>query len=68
MAKLPEDILFELNHYRKIRKIISDYNADYYGRLTKEEYFDKILETFPKDSKDFISLWKKEDWDECKGI
>ena len=59
MAKLPENILFELNHYRKIRKIISDYNADYYGRITKEKYFDKILETFPKDSKDFVEFMEE---------
>lgn len=59
MAKELDEILFEVAHYRAIRKIISDYNADYYGKLTKEKYFDKILETFPKDNKDFIEFMEE---------
>lgn len=39
-------IVFWLSHYWEIRKIIGQWNSDYYAEKSKSEYFDMILETF----------------------
>ena len=58
MAALPWETLCDLAHYRKIREIVSEYNSDYFGNKSKEEYFDMILETFPKE-KDFVTFMEE---------
>lgn len=62
MAK-PEEVIDELIHYRKIRYIIHEWNADYFCKKSKAEYFDMILDTFPKEEvgseKDFVTLMEE---------
>lgn len=45
-AKSLKSLIHLLEHYKKIREIVSQWGADYYDQISKAEYFDKILETF----------------------
>ena len=62
MARLPEEIMHDLAHYRKIRQIVSEWNADYFAKKSKAEYFDMILATFPIDRDDCEKLAEDKDF------
>ena len=46
LLEMCDSVAKDLAHYEDIRSVIDDYNTDYCGNYSKEEYFDAILATF----------------------